>query len=542
MILGIVSLVTANAWLDQQQSNEKSDYDPLAQAKASVGKIGNLEATVPPQCYTATDGTSNPCWTCHTASTWPNQMHDVELQEEYAFSDLAMNNQWGNLFKDISEEVATIDDATALAYVRADNYKNLRQKLQSMPDYPGYVPDLDFDKGFDDEGFAIDGSQWRAFRYKPFPGVFWPTNGNTDDVMIRLPEAFRTINGEANTMVYKINLSILEAAIAAGPDVRKKGFNYPTEPLDETTINLDIDGNGLISTANSISPFPSNYVGDAQDIVVHRYIFPKGTEFLHSVRYLDPDAPGMISKRMKELRYTRKVAMLDAWALNHRYEEEYNEKEEGTPPIFAGSPLVGLRSGFGWQLQGFIEDADGLLRLQTHEEHQACMGCHSAVGVTVDQSFAFARKVPQSEGWRYQDLAGIQDVPQQGHERGEIATYLERVGAADPFRANEEMMQRFFEQNGQPKWADIKRAAPGGDKDIAWMLLPSKERAIALNKAYMALVRSQNFIQGRDTFLAPPKNVHRFIENGDTNLSKAGRVYGDGKAWLRWSAKSPANH
>ena len=61
----------------------------------------------------------------------------------------------------------------------------------------------------------------------------------------------------------------------------------------------------------------------------------------------------------------------------------------------------------GWQLQGFIEDAEGRLRLQSDEEHRVCMGCHDGIGVTVDQTFSFPRTLPGAEGWRYQDLRGI---------------------------------------------------------------------------------------------------------------------------------------
>ena len=32
------------------------------------------------------------------------------------------------------------------------------------------------------------GSDWRTVRYQPFPGAFWPTNGSTGDVFIRLPK------------------------------------------------------------------------------------------------------------------------------------------------------------------------------------------------------------------------------------------------------------------------------------------------------------------------------------------------------------------
>jgi len=41
-------------------ANDGGHYDPLAQARVSVGKIVNREAVIPPQCYTKTDGVSNP--------------------------------------------------------------------------------------------------------------------------------------------------------------------------------------------------------------------------------------------------------------------------------------------------------------------------------------------------------------------------------------------------------------------------------------------------------------------------------------------------
>lgn len=53
--------------------------------------------------------------------------------------------------------------------------------------------------------------------------------------------------------------------------------------------------------------------------------------------------------------------------------------------------------------------------------------------------------------------------------------------------------------------------------------VPSRERALDLNKTYMALVRAQGLEQGRDTILAPADNVHRRIENGDTGLKKTAR-------------------
>ena len=45
-------------------------YDPVARAIASRGQLDNPEATVPPQCYTATEGRFNPCWSCHTTVSY----------------------------------------------------------------------------------------------------------------------------------------------------------------------------------------------------------------------------------------------------------------------------------------------------------------------------------------------------------------------------------------------------------------------------------------------------------------------------------------
>lgn len=510
-------------------------YDPLTKAIRSIGRTKNLEAGVPSQCYTKTGGESNPCWTCHTTPNGLNFLGDWELQEEYAFSDEALTNHWTNLFVDRSEAIAAISDEEMAGYIKTDNYTPLRRALEAAEDYPGYVPDLDFNPGFDPEGFARDGSGWRAIRYKPFLGTFWPTNGNTDDVMIRLPAQFQQdAANEASREIYKINLAILEAAIASPDTLRSEEIERRVEPINEVIAGIDLDGDGeLTEEATVIRGLPSHYIGAAEEIEVMRYAYPKGTEFLHTVRYVDLDNPSLLSKRMKELRYSRKVRTLGTWAIVRRYEVEADEKDIGNVPGYTGSPLVGLRNSFGWQLQGFIEDTDGRLRLQTEEEHRFCMGCHSSVGVTVDQTFTLARKVPGSEGWRYQYLSGIPDVPQVGHDQPEYLTYLERVQGGDEFRANDEILARFF-PGGTLDKAAVQRAAPGGDRDILFLIKPSRERAALLNKAYMALVREQSFERGRDTLIAPPENVHREIENGSTELSETGQIYTDGRLWLDW--------
>jgi hypothetical protein len=95
------------------------------------------------------------------------------------------------------------------------------------------------------------------------------------------------------------------------------------------------------------------------------------------------------------------------------------------------------------------------------------------------------------------------------------------------------MIERFF-PGGSLAESELRRAAPGGDRDLAFLLLPSRERAIMLNKAYRVLVRGQRFDLGRDGLLVPAANVHRTIENGSTELGKANRVYTDGRLRLDW--------
>jgi hypothetical protein len=507
-------------------------YDPLAHALASAGKVGNLEATVPPQCYTRTEGRFNPCWTCHTVPRDPNFKADWRLQKEYAFSPFARTNRWTNLFRDRTAELATISDGEIERWIRDDNYTPLRGRLEGDPRYPGYVPDLDLSQGFDDDGMARDGSGWRAIRFKPFPGTFWPTNGSADDVFIRLPAEFRrTAAGEASREVYRINLAILEAAVAADPD---RPLEREVEPIDERAAGLELDGDGRVEgSIRRIRRLPKHYAGGASGVEVHRYLFPAGTEFLHTVRYLDPDAPTLLSARMKEVRYARKVEFLDLWALLRAEEEEAEEKDEGRAPFFRGTAVVGLRNATGWQLQGFIEDAEGRLRLQTDEELRACMGCHGGLGVTVDSTFTLPRKVPGAAGWRPQDLRGIPDAPQAGHREGEILAYLRRAGAADEFRANAEMTARLF-RDGALDEAALRRAAPGGDRDLADLLAPSRQRALLLDKAYLVLVREQSFVRGRDPVLGRVETVHAEIHSAATGLEEAKRLFTDGKLWLDW--------
>jgi hypothetical protein len=155
------------------------------------------------------------------------------------------------------------------------------------------------------------------------------------------------------------------------------------------------------------------------------------------------------------------------------------------------------------------------------------MGCHGGLGVTVDSTFSFARKVPGADGWRAQDLRGLVDRPQIGHADGELATYVKRVGSVDETRSNDEARAKL---------------APGGvvdtqaiaTHDLATLLAPSRARALALDKAYYLVVREQSFTRGRDAVIAPATRVHRRIDVTETGLAAAGRFHPDGRLHLRW--------
>jgi hypothetical protein len=431
-----------------------------------------------------------------------------------------------------------MDDSDVLAYVRQDNYTPLRAALAALPQkrYPGWRPDLDYAAGFDVQGFANDGSEWRAFRFKPFPGTFWPSNGSSNDALIRLPPAFRQdAQGRPSRAIYRLNLSILEAAVGSPDSIDAAAIVRTIEPVDERIAGLDLDRDGRLSASvTHLRGLPRHYAGAARSVEVRRWRYPTETEFLHSVRYLDPDAPDQRAARLKELRYSIKSGRLDEAEIELAYAEEAEKGLIGALPHFLGSPLTGLTNDFGWTYQAFIEGADGRLRLQTHEEHWSCMGCHSGLGVTVDGSFAFPRKLPGAAGWGHQSLAGIVDVPQSGHREPETLEYLQRAGAGDEFRANQELLARLFPR-GLLDQRLVRRSAPGGDRDLQALLNPSRNRALALNKAYRLVVLEQSFERGRDAVLAPMQEVWRRIEEPDTGLVRAGRIYRDAHLWLDWS-------
>jgi len=508
-------------------------------AGSQAHTLNNRFAYIPPQCYTQTrtpEGDArNPCYPCHQSSSPPNFIDDANLQSSLQFPRGASVNPWRNLFDPPHFRGPRPTDGEILAYVRHSNYFDeqgaiaIRSRLEPLAAawdgdgdgrWNGYVPDAWF--RFDDSGFDVGPDRretgWRAFAYYPFPGTFFPTNGSMDDVLIRLDPALREdANGNADRSIYEINLAIAEALI-----LRR---DVTIHPADEAALGVDLDLDGKLGHATRVAfdALPNGgtrmrYVGRAGALAGGRGfpvapgLFPLGTEFLHSVRYLDvtDDGAVVMAPRLKELRYAKKVTWLgveDLKANAAREKVEQNESATGARNVLWEHDR-GIYNGQGWLLQGFIEAADGTLRPQSYEETVYCAGCHGGIGATTDSMFAFARRLDFDSPaggwfhWTLRDLRGLPE-PRRHDGAGEYALYLRRNGAGDEFRENREVRDKFFDQRGRLRPDVLARLR----ENVAELLLPSSGRALDLDRAYRAIVVEQSFSRGRDAVLSPVQHV-----------------------------------
>tara|TARA_B100000519_G_scaffold185822_1_gene181319 strand:+ start:418 stop:2082 length:1665 start_codon:yes stop_codon:yes gene_type:complete len=518
-----------------QNSAQDTDYpysegdDIPALAYMEHNEVYNPESVIPPQCYTKTNGKNNPCYACHqsydNSENRPNQMGDGTLQGNYEFSDVGLTNSWKNLFVDRRELIADISDEAILEYIGEDNYtastvNGLPAEMQiKQLSYPT--------KAFGEHGIANDGSGWVAYNYKPFPSTFWPTNGSTGDAMIRLPEAFQQRKGEYSEDVYLANLTLLEMTL--------KDVNTLAVPqLNEQTIGMDLNGDGVLSEAISHIQRQSHYVGDASGIELSYQLYPQGTELLHTVRYIGVDDEGQIynAPRMKEVRYMQKALFRSKESLASAYYAEAKDKAfEKLPQTRYLGEEQGIDNGFGWTLNAYIEDEQGQLRPQHEQELAFCNGCHKTVGSTFDQTFSFARKVPGAKGWGYINLHEIDDVPNINEQEGEFLTYMKRVGGGDEFRQNAEMLARWFNADGELNEAKVKQA-----NSVYELITPSPERALALNKAYQTIVKEQSYLFGRDATITEATNVLSEIDAEQPPLLPEHRYHWDMR--LDWFAEN----
>lgn len=529
---------------DNSQPASGLVYGTLKDLTANV-KNNNVPY-IPAQCYTNpvdADGTvSNPCYACHTESKRPNFLNDTDVQEAYNFPESVVTNQWSNIFKDRTAEVAQISDESILKYVREDNYKTadgriiLAEKLKNLPaqwdhdgngQWDGYTPDVYF--AFDEEGFdhAPDGgySGWRVFAYYPFLGTFMPTNGSTDDVMIRLSSAFRQLtDGVFDKETYMVNLAIVEALM--------KEQDIVIPEVDENRYQVDLNKDGMLGKSTLIKykwapqeGVNMSYVGLAKaqnergEIHLAARLYPEGTEFLHSVRYLDVNESGQtaMAARMKELRYSKKHGWRSYYNLRTIVDKETKERHDfpDRVKLLTGNMELGLFAPHGWTYQGFIEDDAGQLRPQSYEETFFCMGCHGYTGASNDTTISFTRKLDHThfrQGWYHwsdKSLAGIADPAREdGH--GEYAYYLENNPSGNEYRTNDEVRNKFFNADSSKK-ADAFNTL---SSDISYLLMPSAGRALKMNKSYKVIVDEQSFDKGRDAVIEPLRNVHKEVEVG----------------------------
>ncbi|MEW6989606.1 hypothetical protein AADZ91_02860 [Colwelliaceae bacterium 6441] len=533
----VVSIMTKGSIFDKK-TEEISLLPHVDKANILVPTANgslNEEAPIPSQCYTKTEGINNPCYTCHQSyqpqpytEARANLRNDGANQGLYNFSDEGEINSWKNLFVNRKPWIAKISDKQITEYVDQDNYSKLSTRLRAL-DWQGFIPDLKNyhlgAKAFNHNGIAKDGSAWVAFNYKPFPGTFWPTNGATDDVLIRLPKAFRELNGEFDQEVYLTNLSLVEMSIKAIAQMDIYAAN-------ELRINHDLNQDGKLTPSVASVKKRDNFIGDAKHLKIPHQQYPVGTEIMHSVRYIGAKDNGeiYIPQRMKELRYMKKTQHLSEADIDSAYRRERKEKLDEQLPHYTKIKDNGFNNKFGWLIQGFIEDYAGELRPQSHEETFYCMGCHSAIGTTIDQTFSLPRKVTGKAGWGYVNLKGMKDVPSKGQSEGEILQYLKVNGGGNEFRENDEMLSKWYGLDGLVNEEKVKSA------DVYELLMPSKKRALQLNKAYTQIVRSQSFIHGRDVNITPAKNVHKKIDESITPLKEEFRI-DDWDIRLDWSNK-----
>lgn len=516
---------------DIQYPYSEGDDIP-AMAYIEHNEVYNPEAVIPPQCYTKTDGVHNPCYACHQSyelsELRPNQMGDGTLQGNYEFSDVGLTNSWKNLFIDRSTLIETISDDTILSYINEDNYSTAFSGEEALPDYM-QIHNLSNAQGaFDENGVALDGSGWVSYNYKPFPSTFWPTNGSTGDAMIRLPATFQQLEGKYNEAIYFANLTLVEMTL-------KDVDRLPITPVNEQSIGIDVDGDGELTNAAESIVRRSHYLGDASDQALAYMLYPEGTEFLHTVRYIGVDENGDIhnAERMKEVRYMKKHLFRSRESLASAYYAEAKDKHFEKLPQTRYLGDTGIDNGFGWTINGFIEDGEGNLRAQHEQELAFCNGCHKTVGSTFDQTFSFARKVPGSNGWGYIDLRAMDDVPNIGETQGEFLTYMQRVGGGDEFRQNAEMLARWFDDNGMVKDEEVTRA-----NSLYDLITPSPERALALNKAYLTIVKEQSYLFGRDATISKAVNVLSEIDAAQPPLEREHRYRWDMR--LNWDNHASA--
>jgi hypothetical protein len=96
-------------------------------------------------------------------------------------------------------------------------------------------------------------------------------------------------------------------------------------------------------------------------------------------------------------------------------------------------------------------------------------------------------------------------------------------------RANTEVLARFF-----PHGRLDLDAVAAFREDVGVLVLPSRERAFALDRAYLANVIEQSYVWGRDPVTSPVATVLPSITERSTGIGEAGLTVRDGRLHLDW--------
>jgi hypothetical protein len=502
------------------------DMLSIAAPGSALPPLENPFAYIPPDCYVKPQPRAgragNSCYPCHVRAEAPNFVSDPELQLAYSLPAPARQNPYRNLLRDRSADAAALSDAEVLSYVREDNYPLDDRSIALTTEF------VDAAFHFDERGFDRDPSGaptgWWSFAYHPLPGRFTPEAGTFGDVLLRLPAEFReNAAGALDLDIYALNLAIVRALI------RREDVRIPE--TDERAIAFDLDGDEELGSATRVSyRFTPDgpkllYVGRAAlELAAGRQrlapgLYPRGTEFLHSLRYADVrDGRVVPAPRMKELRYARKARFLSYAELRELALHELGEDgaNPDRPRRVLGDSERGVANGTGWVYQGLIEDRRGSLRRQSYEELVACVGCHGGTGATTDSSFALPRAV-----------LDFGAAPKVVHQLD-----LDFGRLPDPARSDHEREYGFYAAmtNGAP---DPRRARP---RTVA---PPEPAVALLRNKLYLTIVREQSYRFGRDRLGFPPVDLFETVPDGElTGVARpieAGRleVRKTALAWVR---------
>ena len=478
----------------------------------------NEDPAIPPQCWIETSyGTQNACKYCHTTemarlehgNAWP-MAETLEAQVLYSFPSPNLNAvHWQNVIhpqrliarlQEADIAIPRPGDPDNLRYVRTDNWRDAYGRARpegdttwdngSNPDHPlRLLPALDPDHLYpyrsddptgggrhgyvDPEGFVRDAdggyTGWRAVNFFPY-AIFTPLGGSVSGIYIRLPEPFMRQDGEVDIAVLRRNLDLLAQ-------------NIQDRPLER-----------------------QSYYGDAGDVPVKKGFYPVGTEFAHPLHYVDLAAdgergagldgvvgegrdyefPGTRSKRVKEVRYMYKWEDVDLDDLGP------DEASEGT---VLGRPWQGwIDNKAGWVLAAYIEDRQGRLRPQSTEELLQCLGCHSAVGNTVDSVWSLQRKLPGERGWGEMDYGDyrsahpgrtrLPDYRNRNLDQGELEYFYWSVVGADlfgvmPAEIKAELMD-YAKANGLSEALGLEHPLARIFDDAALKETPEKRRRAVL--------------------------------------------------------------